>query len=448
MIVASQIYPDDFYTESGGFKVYLSWPVPNCATGCPLTWLNDGYCDQACNTSQCLWDGGDCVNKTTLARKSNPTVFTSVKNPNHCALNCLDNWLGDSFCDQICNHKECAYDMADCGTKHYGQFPSIQLNHYEKFYSLAGNASVVYFNLTEFLNIHHGEEEYRVDIKQVSYTNTSCLKVDPILNLRHKILVLLFNSSAPKETLTFSIETIILQKQFNFTIELHWDDSRIGNETDREEWNSLIEDLVNERLEPVTLEVSQNPPIEMIEIRETSWKFACEINVSLLPEEIGKQFAAIDWQHKEGILTDSGKELFYSQLKSLYANLICESPPQSLDPFAEFVRNEFNPNTTFRSRKLLDAYADSLVFVNHLYNQHFGVEARKAPAHMAHFVDRDIVYRMQRQFPQHFEQTSSHQIRHSKDMQFAFSYFYYLMNEHRPIDVNAIVGEFDSDHSR
>ena len=45
-------------------KVYLSWPVPYCAEGCPPNWIRDHYCDQACNNSACDWDAGDCENVT------------------------------------------------------------------------------------------------------------------------------------------------------------------------------------------------------------------------------------------------------------------------------------------------------------------------------------------------------------------------------------------------
>ena len=40
--------------------MYLTWPVPNCQDGCPQSWIKDGYCDKACNNSDCEWDGGDC----------------------------------------------------------------------------------------------------------------------------------------------------------------------------------------------------------------------------------------------------------------------------------------------------------------------------------------------------------------------------------------------------
>jgi hypothetical protein len=40
--------------------------VPNCAEGCPGSWIKDGYCDKACNNSACDWDGGDCSGKDVL----------------------------------------------------------------------------------------------------------------------------------------------------------------------------------------------------------------------------------------------------------------------------------------------------------------------------------------------------------------------------------------------
>lgn len=38
--------------------------MPNCADGCPPNWINDKYCDKACNVSACDWDGDDCINAT------------------------------------------------------------------------------------------------------------------------------------------------------------------------------------------------------------------------------------------------------------------------------------------------------------------------------------------------------------------------------------------------
>lgn len=53
VLLGNQIWPDDFYTHSQGQKVFLSWAVPNCAEGCPASWISDGYCDNACNNLAC-----------------------------------------------------------------------------------------------------------------------------------------------------------------------------------------------------------------------------------------------------------------------------------------------------------------------------------------------------------------------------------------------------------
>ena len=47
-------------------QLYLTWPVPSCNEGCPSNWIHDGYCDKACNSSECEWDGGDCSGEDTV----------------------------------------------------------------------------------------------------------------------------------------------------------------------------------------------------------------------------------------------------------------------------------------------------------------------------------------------------------------------------------------------
>ena len=50
-------------------------------------------------------------------------------------------------------------------------------------------------------------------------------------------------------------------------------------------------------------------------------------------------------------------------------------------------------------------------------------------------------------FPQEWEATSSHRTRNSKDMQFAFSYYYYLLGQKKPLDIGRLFDEMDTDHS-
>lgn len=50
-------------------------------------------------------------------------------------------------------------------------------------------------------------------------------------------------------------------------------------------------------------------------------------------------------------------------------------------------------------------------------------------------------------FPMEFDKTSAHRVRHSEDMQFAFSYFYFLMSAQQQLNVTDVFDEIDTDHS-
>ena len=63
LAILLQIDNENTYARSFlySMQIYLTWPVPNCQDGCPQSWIKDGYCDKACNNSECEWDGGDCA---------------------------------------------------------------------------------------------------------------------------------------------------------------------------------------------------------------------------------------------------------------------------------------------------------------------------------------------------------------------------------------------------
>ena len=96
-------------------------------------------------------------------------------------------------------------------------------------------------------------------------------------------------------------------------------------------------------------------------------------------------------------------------------------------------------------RVLLDTFASSLLHVSRIYNRAFGYKARKVPAHMPHFVDVGVINEMQKRFMPYFDETSSHKIRREDDMQFAFSYAYYLMDVPALINMSMVFHELDTD---
>ncbi|XP_022777777.1 N-acetylglucosamine-1-phosphotransferase subunits alpha/beta-like [Stylophora pistillata] len=98
-------------------------------------------------------------------------------------------------------------------------------------------------------------------------------------------------------------------------------------------------------------------------------------------------------------------------------------------------------------RKLLDTFADSLLHVHRIYNRKFGYMGRKVPAHMPHMVDVKIMEELQSLLPEEFDQTSSHKFRSSEDMQFAFSYNYFVVGQKKDPNVIEFFADVDADHS-
>lgn len=104
-------------------------------------------------------------------------------------------------------------------------------------------------------------------------------------------------------------------------------------------------------------------------------------------------------------------------------------------------------NSRRTRRQLKDTFADSLRYVNKILNSKFGFTSRKVPAHMPHMIDRIVMQELQDMFPEEFDKTSFHKVRHSEDMQFAFSYFYYLMSAVQPLNISQVFDEVDTDQS-
>ena len=95
----------------------------------------------------------------------------------------------------------------------------------------------------------------------------------------------------------------------------------------------------------------------------------------------------------------------------------------------------------------MDTFADSLLHVHHIYNRRFGYTARKVPAHMPHMIDVKIMNELQALFPLEFDKTSAHKLRSSDDMQFAFSFMYFVMGQKKQLNLSETFSEVDTDHS-
>ena len=81
----------------------------DCASGCPDSYINDGYCDSACNNYACDYDGDDC-----------DSYDASTAGCDYDS--CPESWIGDGMCDTACNTLSCNYDGGDCGSKSNGEY--------------------------------------------------------------------------------------------------------------------------------------------------------------------------------------------------------------------------------------------------------------------------------------------------------------------------------------
>lgn len=79
----------------------------------------------------------------------------------------------------------------------------------------------------------------------------------------------------------------------------------------------------------------------------------------------------------------------------------------------------------------LNTFDCSIRHVSHLLDAAYGHITRYVPAHAQHLVDRDIVASMHSKFYAQFEATSAARFRKPTDMQFAFAYYYYIIQEQR-----------------
>ncbi|XP_028409646.1 N-acetylglucosamine-1-phosphotransferase subunits alpha/beta-like [Dendronephthya gigantea] len=525
VMFGAEVWPDDFYTHSKGQKVFLSWPVPNCNEGCPATWINDKYCDKACNVSGCDWDGGDCLNAKTTSVNNWKSVLSNLKKSkprDFCNSGCADSWIGDRYCDGACNYLACGYDGGDCGVKHFPDLHSETLHENSKLFNLPSGLKAMFFNLSEVYGegkITEGEQDGSSILRSVTIAQ------------KFKVMVMTFY---PNETLTtVSIrvagfkkknDTRMIEVKFNMTIETVGKVKKVATNALPTHPN-ISNSNIQTTMYPIRIyntsgnywNATNNTFLRL------SWPTlaASEYCVPEIPsklhvaEEVRKKFADLDEELKIGDITQKGynrkkaslikekfgitcdfypttvqAEMMYmkSMTKTMeqknttsYPTYIKKAVDTRRDRFSTRHLNEYDETnventgflpwerqqvfqrirerkerevleesyktTRFHQRHLLDAFSGSLLHVNRIYNRAFGYKARKVPSHMPHMVDVDIMNELQAKFPKEFDVTSSHKLRSKDDMQFALSYFYFVIDQTKAFDVSLLFQEVDADKS-
>ncbi|XP_054844324.1 N-acetylglucosamine-1-phosphotransferase subunits alpha/beta isoform X2 [Eublepharis macularius] len=623
VMFGKDVWPDDFFSHSKGQKVYLTWPVPNCAEGCPGSWIKDGYCDKACNNSACDWDGGDCIGNHVGSRYGAggaggagagnvpPWQFGGgISGVSYCNQGCANSWLADKFCDQACNVLSCGFDAGDCGQDHFNELYKVTLQKnvthyiipkgenlpYFSFVEIAKkgiegsysdnpiirhasiankwktihlimhsgmNATVIHFNLTfqskddeEFkmqitldvdtregpkMNItstRKPEDEVKAttavpeaeiifeDIPEdkrfprikkrpngttesldggivIPQVDMSVLPEDIRLALQNLDLELQIGDITQKG---YNLSKAALLKPFQLLLttagnnfqstrrkemrgvlggwrnvtsgQKSYKSNRSGNAiTERKRHEMFPLGHINSTL--VAMKVNSYFPLRhsfvlksepMPVIQKVSEKHesqdkmlnALQQKETQKPKEMKKEKIAeekkgdtdVDPAHaKEDI---AGSHILPGRKLQYYGGNYPGFLPwekhkyfQDLLDEEEALKKELSYLTDSKTigRQLKDTFADSLRYVNKLLNSKFGFTSRKVPAHMPHMIDRKVMQELQDLFPEEFDKTSFHKVRHSEDMQFAFSYFYYLMSAVQPLNVSQVFDEVDTDMS-
>ncbi|KAL2309332.1 hypothetical protein Nmel_005526 [Mimus melanotis] len=616
VMFGKDVWPDDFYSHSKGQKVYLTWPVPNCAEGCPGSWIKDGYCDKACNNSACDWDGGDCIGNSGGNRyvagggavggigNGPPWQFgAGISGVSYCNQGCANSWLADKFCDQACNILSCGFDAGDCGQDHFEEMYKVMLQLNQTYYvipkgeclpyfsfseiakkgiegsysdnpiirhaSVANkwktihlimhsgmNTTVIYFNLT-FLN--KNDEEFKmqiaveVDTREEPKQNTTSMQKSnsdfrsvtsvpeaemifedipeekrfPRVRRRRngtkesvleELIIPSVNVSLLPEDVQLALQKLdlkllngdITQKGYNLSkaallrpfqflstaksiVGLEKKGMRNHSEYQKTQssWEKPYKDLNDGKIKTVktkegvpsrlmgtkgtVVTMSTNKHIYKVQPKatlpsqsmgkknETREKV---LNALILREtqkskhtgnfdtgegaqgmEGVKRHEQVDANIKEGLVrrklqsyAGSYQGFLPWEKKKYFQDLLDEE--ESLVKQMSY----FTEGKHF-GRQLKDTFADSLRYVNKLLNSKFGFTSRKVPAHMPHMIDRTVMQELQDMFPEEFDKTSFHKVRHSEDMQFAFSYFYYLMSAVQPLNISQIFDEVDTDQS-
>ncbi|XP_016078692.1 PREDICTED: N-acetylglucosamine-1-phosphotransferase subunits alpha/beta isoform X1 [Miniopterus natalensis] len=615
VMFGKDVWPDDFYSHSKGQKVYLTWPVPNCAEGCPGSWIKDGYCDKACNNSACDWDGGDCSGNSAGSRYGaagggtgglgavQPWQFGGgINSVSYCNQGCANSWLADKFCDQACNVLSCGFDAGDCGQDHFHELYKVTLLPNQTHYVIPKGECLPYFSFAEIAK--RGVEG--------AYSDNPIIRHASIAN-KWKTIHLIMHSGMNATTVYFNLT---LQNRNNEEFKI-----QIAVEVDtREEpkLNSTTQRSYQTLVSPITPLPEVEIPFEDIPEEKRFPKFKRRddnttgraqeevriplVNISLLPKEAQLRLSNLDLQLERGDITVKGYNLSKSALlKSFLMNsqdaevkinqaVVADEKNESVEaPLAKQVSKSALTNSlgalerlyrwtfpaetiqanglyqhqtplpdletkpSFRSatqtqkvgggsvskeklssllvppknqvprekeiigkeqdrnkvednaeshidvnevlpgrklqyhtdgylgflpwekkkyfqdlldeeeslktqlayftdskhtgRQLKDTFADSLRYVNKILNSKFGFTSRKVPAHMPHMIDRIVMQELQDMFPEEFDKTSFHKVRHSEDMQFAFSYFYYLMSAVQPLNISQVFDEVDTDQS-
>ena len=188
----------------------MGWALPGCNVNCPSNWISDGYCDKACNTSECDYDGGDCdrsAKNGTGGQSPYDNARLAFINQSHqvtpgfyCSTGCSTSWLADKYCDHACNNKNCAYDLADCGVANFQDLYGISLTDSSedlKNIELPTQTLAFYVNFTNIL----GNDSSEFDVVKAEHEEIDIVRKMSVVN-KFRLLTVLLMPDAYSENVT------------------------------------------------------------------------------------------------------------------------------------------------------------------------------------------------------------------------------------------------------
>ncbi|XP_023723250.1 N-acetylglucosamine-1-phosphotransferase subunits alpha/beta isoform X7 [Cryptotermes secundus] len=309
-----------------------------------------------------------------------------------CSDSCPWSWVADGSCDVSCNISECSFDGGDCDLSAEDDIglydENRHLANYDDNVNLYNENHHESINDNLFHNINFGGDVVLEDLQDPGKKMNSLLDV-------------LIKTNAKKDSFKGNLPFL---REFDEIKYKNSNGSRNISDTD-------------------------NTPPFIYKHNITS-KF-------LLYREIKLDSKKTANQHRKNNNPQQYEEIYGGEGN----NTLCM---QRIPQVQEGKKENTSSDNTFivRGSALVHQQKHSW-----LYNQEFGFEPRKVPAHMPHLIDIDIMESLQARFSKQWHLTSSHKVRHPHDMQFAFSYFYFLMSSKVTLPLSDIFDIFDTDDS-
>lgn len=467
VLLDSPVWPDDFYTQSRGYNVYLAWLLPDCAAGCSHYWLNDGRCDAACNNAACSWDAGDCddgsavdhplFGSNELEDRTTPPLVAPddddhalhvlAEEPDPCRAECQDSWLGDRFCDPGCNAAECGYDLGDCGVALYRDLYSPGQLRHGADYVVPTDAYAVFWNVSWISG--------QLRLNRVAFPPLQSVR-GLVLDLKLGVLTLLRRSDVPLSELPVFItaaetgkEKMGEERLVEFRVRSA--DSLVKRPDD-EGISSLVSKMTHENTSSLSersmSKLSDKVIGQMSFQRLRSRRPSEHLRNRTERQSLGGNNSSI-FTHSFPVSNTSVLAVANHTSSGTYG--VSMLPRRLMSLGHPGTRGKYDSNVPLpfsaAPHQRLDTFGASLLHVNQLYSQRYGAEHRRAVAHMPHLLERDIIDALQSTFPDEFARTSAGRVRSGTDMQFAFAYFYYLMSEKKPKSAAELFDEVDTDDS-